>query len=41
MAGLIVTPQSLAIGKAIADLRFVAEVSTTAEMSGATLWLPL
>lgn len=41
MTGLIVIPQSLGTGKAIADLRFVAEVCSLEEMNAATLWLPL
>jgi hypothetical protein len=41
MSGLIVIPQSLGVGKSIADLRFAAEVSSPEEMKGATVWLPL
>jgi hypothetical protein len=41
MSGLIVVPQSLGTGQVIADLAFVATVSTEAEMKDATVWLPL
>jgi hypothetical protein len=41
MAGLIVVPQSLAIAKAISDLRYIAETNSAAEMIGATVWIPL
>lgn len=41
MTGLIIIPQSLGIGKAIADLRFVAEICSPEEMNGVTVWLPL
>jgi Domain of unknown function (DUF5615) len=41
MSGLIVVPQSLGTARAIADLRFVAEISTNDEMENATIWLPL
>ena len=41
MSGLIVVPQRLAIGRAIAELRLVAELVTDQEMNGATIWLPL
>jgi len=41
MSGLIVVPQSLGTARAIADLHFVADVSTNEEMENATVWLPL
>lgn len=39
--GLIVIPQSVSIAKAIADIRFVADVCAHHEMRNVTLWLPL
>ncbi|MEX2175952.1 MAG: DUF5615 family PIN-like protein [Pirellulaceae bacterium] len=41
MSGLIVVPQWLGIGRAIDELRYVAEVSTAQEMDAATVWLPI
>jgi hypothetical protein len=41
MSGLIVVPQKLAIGRAITEIRLVAELATESEMQGATLWLPV
>jgi hypothetical protein len=41
MSGLIVVPQSMGTGQAIADLSFISAVSTQTEMNGATVWLPL
>jgi hypothetical protein len=41
MSGLIVVPQSLSTAKAIADLAYVAEFATAAEMQNVTAWLPL
>jgi uncharacterized protein DUF5615 len=41
MSGLIVVPQSVDIGRAIADLCFVAEVASDQEMDAAIVWLPI
>lgn len=41
MSGLIVVPQGLGIGRAITELRVVAELATDEEMHGATIWLPV
>ncbi len=41
MSGLIVLRQTLEIGRAITELRLVAELATDLEMHGATIWLPV
>jgi hypothetical protein len=41
MSGLILVPQYVATSTAIVEIREVAELATSSELVGNTLWLPL